>query len=182
MKIREARKEDMPQVLELIRELAIFENEPDAVEINVEVLEREGLGENALFTCFVADASTPLSNRASTPLSNGASIPLSNEEHESIIVGAALVYFRFSTWKGRMLHLEDLIVKESERGSGIGEALYRTVMQYAFDRGLKRVAWDVLDWNQGAIRFYERSGAKLMKDWRVVHMNEEGLRNYIERE
>lgn len=156
MQIREAIKEDMPQVLELIKELAIFENEPDAVEITKEVLEQEGFGENPLFTCFVAEK---------------------NDE----IVGAALVYFRFSTWKGRMLHLEDLIVKESERGKGIGEALYSKVMQYAFDRGLKRVAWDVLDWNQGAIRFYERSGANLMKDWRVVHMNESGLRNYIER-
>ena len=155
MQIREAKKEDMPQVLELIKELAIFENEPNAVEITVEILEREGLGENALFTCFVAQK---------------------NDE----IVGAALVYFRFSTWKGRMLHLEDLIVKESERGKGIGEALYRKVMKYAFDRGLKRVAWDVLDWNQDAIRFYERSGAKIMKDWRVVHMDEKGLRNYIE--
>ncbi len=156
MNIREAIKKDMPQVLELIRELAVFENEPNAVEITVEVLEREGLGDNTLFTCFVAER---------------------NDE----IIGAALIYFRFSTWKGRMLHLEDLIVKESERGNGIGEALYKKVMQYAFDRGLKRVAWDVLDWNQGAIRFYERSGAKLMTDWRVVHMDENGLRNYIER-
>lgn len=154
MQIRKAIKKDMPQVLELIKELAVFENEPDAVEINVEILEKEGLGENALFTCFVAEI---------------------NAE----IIGAALVYFRFSTWKGRMLHLEDLIVKESERGKGVGEALYKQVMQFAFEKGLKRVAWDVLDWNQGAIRFYERSGAKLMKDWRVVHMNENGLKNYM---
>jgi len=155
MIIREAIKEDMPQVLNLIKELAVFENEPDAVEINVEVLEREGLGENALFTCYVA-------------------------EKEDEIVGVALVYFRFSTWKGRMLHLEDLIVKEDQRGNGIGEALYKKVMEFAYNRGLKRVAWDVLDWNEGAIRFYERSGAKLMKDWRVVHMDEAGLKNYIE--
>ncbi len=156
MQIREANNEDMPQVLELIKELAVFENEPHAVEITVETLEKEGFGETPLFTCFVAQ------------------IP-------DEIVGAALVYFRFSTWKGRMLHLEDLIVKESERGKGIGEALYNKVMQYAYDRGLKRVAWDVLDWNQGAIRFYERSGAKLMTDWRVVHMDESGLQNYIKR-
>ena len=155
MRIREAIKEDMPQVLNLIKELAVFENEPDAVEINVEVLEREGLGENALFTCYVA-------------------------EKEDEIVGVALVYFRFSTWKGRMLHLEDLIVKEDQRGNGIGEALYKKVMEFAYNRGLKRVAWDVLDWNEGAIRFYERSGAKLMKDWRVVHMDEAGLKNYID--
>ncbi len=165
MQIRKAIRNDMPQVLELIKELAIFENEPKAVEITTEVLEEEGFGENPLFTCFVADVSTPLDNRDS----------------KAEIVGIALIYFRFSTWKGRTLHLEDLIVKESERGKGIGKALYKEVMNYAQDRGFKRVAWEVLDWNQGAINFYERSGAKLLKDWRVVHMDEEGLKNYIER-
>ncbi len=154
MKVREAIKDDMPQVLELIKELAIFEKEPNAVEVTVQDLEREGFGENPLFTCFIAEV---------------------DEE----IVGAALVYYRFSTWKGRTLHLEDLIVKEAKRGNGIGEALYKQVMKFAFDRGLKRVAWDVLDWNTGAIRFYERSGANVLKTWRVVHMDEKGLKNYI---
>jgi len=156
MRIRKARKEDFPEILKLIKELAVFENEPDAVEVDVEILENEGLGENALFTSFVA-------------------------EQDSEIVGAALVYFRFSTWKGKILHLEDLIVKESYRGQGIGEALYKEVMQFALESGSKRVAWEVLDWNQGAIRFYERSGAKVMKDWRVVHMDEKGLHNYMNR-
>ena len=160
MKVREAIRSDMPQVLELIKELAIFEKEPDAVEVTVQDLEREGFGENPLFHCFAADASPDLGMA-------------------SEIVGAALVYYRFSTWKGRTLHLEDLIVKESERGKGIGEALYKKVMHFAFDRGLKRVAWDVLDWNTGAIRFYERSGATIVKDWRVVHMDEKSLKNYI---
>lgn len=154
MKVREAIKDDMPQVLELIKELAIFENEPNAVEVTVSELENEGFSENPLFTCFVA-------------------------ELEDEIVGAALVYYRFSTWKGRTLHLEDLIVKEVHRGKGIGEALYKQVMKFAYDRGLKRIAWDVLDWNKGAIRFYERSGANIVKDWRVVHMDEKGLKNYI---
>lgn len=161
MKVREAIKTDMPQVLELIKELAIFEKEPDVVEVTVTDLEREGFGKNPLFICFVADASTEFSPDAE-------------------IVGAALVYYRFSTWKGRTLHLEDLIVKEANRGNGIGGALYKQVMKFADDHGLKRVAWDVLDWNTGAIRFYERSGANLMKDWRVVHMDEEGLKNYLE--
>ncbi len=154
MKVREALKTDMPQVLELIKELAIFEKEPDAVEVTVQDLEREGFGENPLFMCFVA-------------------------ELDSEIVGAALVYYRFSTWKGRTLHLEDLIVKEAKRGNGIGEALYKQVMKFAHDQGLKRVAWDVLDWNTGAIRFYERSGATVLKTWRVVHMDEKGLENYM---
>src|SRR5690554_2684813 len=156
MKIRQAVQKDMPQVLKLIKELALFENEPDEVEVTVEVLEKEGFGENPLFTCFVAEI---------------------NDK----IVGAALIYFRFSTWKGRTLHLEDLIVEESKRGQGIGEALYKQVMQFAFDRGLKRVAWDVLDWNTGAIRFYERSGAIVKEEWRVVHMNEKGLGDYIQK-
>lgn len=160
MKVREAIKDDMPQVLELIKELAIFEKEPNAVEVTVADLELEGFCENPLFTCFVADASTSLST-------------------DSEIVGAALIYYRFSTWKGRTLHLEDLIVKEAYRGKGIGEALYKQVMKYAYDQGLKRVAWDVLDWNTGAIRFYERSGANVLKTWRVVHMDEKGLKNYI---
>ena len=154
MIVREAIKNDMPQVLELIKELAIFENEPNAVEVTVTDLEREGFGENPLFTCFVA--------------------VLDDE-----IVGAALVYFRFSTWKVRTLHLEDLIVKEAHRSKGIGEALYKQVMKFAYERGLKRVAWDVLDWNKGAIKFYERSGANIVKDWRVVHMDEKSLKNYI---
>lgn len=154
MIVREAIKNDMPQVLELIKELAIFENEPNAVEVTVTDLEREGFGENPLFTCFVAVL-------------------------EDEIVGAALVYFRFSTWKGRTLHLEDLIVKEAHRSKGIGEALYKQVMRFAYERGLKRVAWDVLDWNKGAIKFYERSGANIVKDWRVVHMDEKSLKNYI---
>lgn len=154
MEVREAIKNDMPQVLDLIKELAVFEKEPDAVEISVADLEREGFGDTPLFTCFVAQI-------------------------DDKIVGAALVYYRFSTWKGRTLHLEDLIVKEAHRGQGIGEALYRRVMWFAHDRGLKRVAWDVLSWNQGAIRFYERSGATIVKDWRVVHMDEKGLNNYI---
>src|SRR5690606_9606308 len=156
MKVREALKKDMPQVLELIKELAIFEKEPDAVEVTVQDLERDGFGNNPLFTCFIA-------------------------EHDEEIVSTALVYFRFSTWKGRTLHLEDLIVKEEKRGKRIGEALYKQVMQIAYNRGLKRVAWDVLDWNTGAIRFYERSGANIVKDWRVVHMDEKGLKNFIEK-
>ena len=156
MKVRQAIKADMPQVLNLIKELAVFEKEPDAVEISVSDLEEEGFGDNPFFTCFVSQI---------------------NKE----IVGAAIIYYRFSTWKGRTLHLEDLIVKEEHRGKGIGEALYKQVMTFAYKQGLKRVAWDVLDWNTGAIRFYERSGATIMKDWKVVHMDEKSLENFIQK-
>lgn len=154
-KIRESKKQDMPQVLSLIKELAAFEREPEAVEVTVEELEREGFGEHPLFKCFVAE--------------------VDNE-----IVGMALMYFRFSTWKGRTIHLEDLIVKEKMRGSGLGSALYKEVINYAKSQNVKRVEWVVLDWNEGAIKFYERSGAKVLKDWRTVHMDEQGITNFLD--
>lgn len=154
-KIRESKKEDMPQVLGLIKELATFEREPNAVVVTVEELEKEGFGETPLFKCFVAEI-----------------------EHK--VVGMALVYFRFSTWKGRTIHLEDLIVNNEMRGTGIGSALYQKVLKYAKSQGVKRVEWVVLDWNEGAIKFYERSGAKILKDWRTVHMDEKGITNFLD--
>lgn len=154
--IRPATKADFSQVLELIKELAVFEKEPEAVEITVEDLEREGLGKNSLFQCLVA-------------------------ESEKEILGMALFYFRFSTWKGRSLHLEDLIVREAHRGKGIGEALYKKVMEFAVEHNIKRVAWEVLDWNINAINFYERTGAKILDEWRVVHFREKELKDYLEK-
>jgi len=156
MKIRKAVKNDMPQVLELITELAIFEKEPEAVEISVTDLEKNGFGKEPMFTCFVA-------------------------ETKDKIVGIALVYYRFSTWKGRIVHLEDLVVQESYRNKGVGSLLYAEVMKYAKSKNCKRVQWEVLDWNEGAIKFYERSGAKVYKDWHVVKMDDNGLKNFTEK-
>ncbi|WP_299433138.1 GNAT family N-acetyltransferase [uncultured Aquimarina sp.] len=152
--IRDAVADDMPQVLSLIEELAIFENEPDAVEVTTEELVSNGFGEHPLFHCFVA-------------------------EKKEEIVGVALVYFRFSTWKGRTVHLEDLVVRESMRGTGIGMALYKRVMQYGKEKGVKRVEWNVLDWNKPAIDFYLKSGAKILEGWQVVQMDEQGLKAFI---
>jgi GNAT superfamily N-acetyltransferase len=152
--IRKATADDMAQVLELIKELAVFEKEPDAVLITVEDLQRAGFSDPPKFTCFVAEVNNQ-------------------------VVGMALIYFRFSTWVGQTVHLEDLVVKESMRGKGIGEALYAQVMRYAQEQGVKRVNWVVLDWNEGAIKFYERSGANVMSSWWQVEMNEAGLKNYI---
>lgn len=153
--IRKAVKEDMPQVLELIKELAVFEKDPDAVIVEVADLEREGFGDNPMFTCFVADTG-------------------------NLVVGMALIYFRFSTWKGRTVHLEDLVVKESYRNHGIGKALYTEVMKYAREQGVKRVNWVVLDWNHGAIKFYERTGANILRDWFQAEMNEVELNKYLD--
>ncbi len=154
--IRKATQQDMPQVLDLIKELATFEKEPDAVIVTVDELIREGFGDSPLFTCFVAET---------------------NQQ----IVGMALCYFRFSTWKGRTVHLEDLIVKEEMRGKGIGEQLYAEVLQFAHKNKVKRLEWAVLNWNTPAITFYERTGAKVLKDWYIAQMDEEGLSKYLEK-
>lgn len=152
--IRKSKEEDLPQILELIKELAVFEEEPDAVEVDVQELQKEGFGANPLFTCFVAEV-------------NGR------------IEGMALVYFRFSTWKGRTVHLEDLIVRKEKRGTGLGSALYKKVISYALDLGVKRTEWVVLDWNQPAIDFYERSGATVFKNWNTVQMDEQAMKQFI---
>lgn len=152
--IRTAQKSDMKQVLQLIQELAIFEKEENAVEVSLQDLEEDGFGNNALFHCFVA-------------------------ESNSTIVGMALVYPRYSTWKGPVIHLEDLIVTENMRGSGLGTALLDKVVKYGNDLGVKRISWEVLDWNEPAIGFYESKGANVMRDWDVVQLDEQGIRKYL---
>jgi GNAT superfamily N-acetyltransferase len=154
MTFRKATEKDMPFVLELIQELAIFEKEPDAVVVTVDDLVRDGFSENPLFQCFVAEV-------------------------ENEIIGMALYYYRYSTWKGKTIHLEDLIVKESKRGTGAGFALYKEIIQQGKAENVRRIEWNVLDWNTPAIDFYEKSGAKVLGDWRVVHMDENGIKNFI---
>ena len=154
MKIRKGLKSDMPAVLGLIKELAIFEKEPDAVVVTVPDLERDGFLENPLFHTFVA-------------------------EMDDEIVGMALYYYRYSTWKGRTIHLEDLIVKEKMRGSGCGFALYSEIMAQGKRDNVRRIEWNVLDWNTPAIDFYEKSGAKVLKDWLVAQMDENGIEVFL---
>ncbi|MAO35837.1 MAG: GNAT family N-acetyltransferase [Zunongwangia sp.] len=153
--IREAKREDMPKVLELIMELAKHENAEDQVEISVKNLETEGFN-NGNFKCFVADV-------------------------DGKLAGMALVYFRFSTWKGRTVHLEDLIVTESMRGTGLGGALYNQVVKYGYEHGVKRVEWVVSEGNKNAIEFYENTGADIKKNWYTVHMNENVIKKNIEK-
>ena len=156
MNIRKGEKKDMKAVLELIQELAIFEKEPNAVVVTVADLERDGFGENPLFHTFVAEV---------------------KEE----IVGIALYYYRYSTWKGKTIHLEDLIVKEKMRGSGLGFALYSKIIEQGKTDKVRRVEWNVLDWNTPAIDFYIKSGAKILDDWRVAQMDEQGISNFLEK-
>lgn len=153
--IREAQPADMPHVLELIKELARFEKEPDAVEVTSADLEKDGFGQTKQYHCFVAEV-------------------------DGLIKGMALVYPRYSTWKGPAVHLEDLIITEDVRGRGLGTALLDEVIKYGHHLGVKRISWEVLDWNEPAIDFYERKGAKVLRDWDVVQLDEAGIRQYIE--
>lgn len=152
--IRDARKSDMAQVMRLIHELAEFEKEAHEVETTVAQLERDGFGPEPAFHCFIAESGGD-------------------------VVGIALVYWRYSTWKGRTLHLEDLIVTEAARGSGLGNALLTEVVRYGHAHGCKRIQWEVLDWNTPAIRFYEKKGALVLRDWNVVHLREDAIRELV---
>ena len=154
MNIRKAEPNDVAEILHLIQELATFENEPNAVVITTEDLLRDGFSENPLFHAFVA-------------------------EIDQKIVGMALFYYRYSTWKGKTIHLEDLIVKEAYRGHGVGFELYKTIIQQGKKDQVRRIEWNVLDWNQPAIDFYEKSGAKVLEDWRVVQMDEATIATYL---
>lgn len=145
--IRKGEKKDMPAVWQLIHELAVFEKEPEAVVTTVADLENDGFGANPLFKTFVA-------------------------EQEDVIIGMALYYYRYSTWKGKTIHLEDLVVTQSQRGTGAGMALYKAIMQEGAAENVRRIEWNVLDWNTHAISFYEKTGAQVLPDWRVVHMHE----------
>ncbi len=155
MNIRRGKPEDMQAVLSLIQELALFEKEPDAVLVTVDDLIRDGFGPVPLFHVFVAEV-------------------------EDEIVGIALWYYRFSTWKGKTIHLEDLVVKDKMRGTGLGYALYSEIIKQGKKDQVRRVEWNVLDWNTPAIEFYEKSGAKVLRDWYVVQMDEVGINNFIE--
>ena len=153
--IRLGEVEDMQAVFDLITELAIFEKEPDAVAITVADLVQDGFSENPKFKVFVAE-----------------------QEHK--IIGIALFYERFSTWKGRTIHLEDLIVTQHKQKIGAGKALYTAVLKYAYDHNFNRVAWEVIDWNTNAIDFYKSTGATYLNDWSVVQMNKENLVTFIQ--
>jgi GNAT superfamily N-acetyltransferase len=152
--IREGQKQDVKAVLDLITELAVFEKEPDAVEITVEDLLKDGFSDNPKFKLFVA-------------------------EENAVVIGIALFYERYSTWKGKSIHLEDLMVTQSKRKIGAGKALYTAVLKYAHDHNFNRVAWEVIDWNINAINFYKSTGATYLSDWSVVQMNKENLTKYI---
>ncbi len=140
IQLRKGTPSDIPELLNLIKELAAYEKEPDAVIVTEEILLEDGFGENSIFDFIVA-------------------------EKDEKVAGIALYYSKYSTWKGRCLYLEDIIVKESERMNGIGSLLLKELIAIADKAGVKRLEWQVLDWNEPAINFYKKHKAIIDGEW-----------------
>lgn len=138
--IRIGVKSDLPRVLELVKELAVFENAPNEVEVSVDEMVNWGFGQDKIFDFFVL-------------------------EKAKVIVGIAVYYYKYSTWKGKCLFLEDIIVTESERKNGYGKLLFNEVVKVAKAKKVRRMEWQVLDWNTAAIEFYKKYQANLDGEW-----------------
>lgn len=144
--IRKGIREDVPVMFELIKELALYEKAPEQVTNTVEQMYLDGFGENPIFGSIVAEVAGE-------------------------VVGLALYYYRYSTWKGKRLYLEDLIVSEKMRGKGLGEKLLEATIQQAKDDACTGVMWQVLDWNEPAINFYKKFGTRMDGEWINVHLD-----------
>ncbi len=138
--IRRARRQDCPRLLELIKELAIFERAPNDVTVTLEHFTESGFGDNPVWWTYVA-------------------------EENGRILGFALYYIRYSTWKGQAMYLEDILVTESARGKGIGKMLFERLIEEAKEKKFNRIIWQVLEWNESAIQFYKKYDAEFDKGW-----------------
>ncbi len=151
LQIRPATPADIPQILTFIRELALYEREPDAVLATEQDLLRDGFGPTPRFRCVIAS--------------------LDQEP-----AGFALFFTSYSTWRGHHgIRLEDIYVTPTQRGKGIGKALLAHLARVAVDQGCPRLEWDVLDWNAPAIAVYERIGAHILTEWRIMRLAGEAL-------
>jgi GNAT superfamily N-acetyltransferase len=138
--IRRAVKEDCLRLLELIKELAVYEKAPDDVTVTLEHFTESGFGKNPVWWTFVAEV-------------------------DGVIQGFALYYIRYSTWKGQAMYLEDIIVTEQARGEGIGKLLMNRLIEEAKERKFNRIIWQVLEWNEPAINFYKKYNATFDNEW-----------------
>lgn len=144
--IRFAQKEDCPRLLELVKELALYEKAPNEVTVTLQQMEEDGFGKNPVWKAFVL-------------------------EMDNQIVGMSLFYDRYSTWKGRRLYLEDLIITESKRGLGLGKKLLDKTIAYAQENNYTGMMWQVLDWNTPAIEFYKTYNSNFDQGWINVNLN-----------
>jgi GNAT superfamily N-acetyltransferase len=153
--LRAGNRRDLPEVLTLIKELALYEKALDQVSNTVSQMEKDGFGDNPVYGFFVAEM-------------NGR------------IVGLSLYYYRYSTWKGKRLYLEDIIVTESERGRGLGKLLFERTMKFSLEQSCTGMMWQVLEWNTPAINFYKKYKAKLDPEWLNGHLDEQEIRAYFD--
>ena len=151
--IRKGKKEDLPQVLELIKELAHYEKAPQEVTVKLQELERDSFGAHPVFYFYVAEA-------------------------ESKIVGTSIYYIKYSTWKGKCVFLEDIIVNESHRGKQIGKKLFEEVIKASKEMNAKRMEWQVLDWNEPAINFYKKFDVHFDASWVNCKLTESQIQDY----
>jgi ribosomal protein S18 acetylase RimI-like enzyme len=139
--IRKAVKADVSAMLGLVRELAIYEKSPDAVEVTLAEMETDGFGPNAIYSAFVA-------------VEEGANV-----------IGMALYYIKYSTWKGKAIYLDDIVVNEKYRRYGIGGKLFEEVVKVCKQMGVRKMDWQVLDWNEPAIQFYKKYSTSFSDEW-----------------
>ncbi|RMG79887.1 MAG: GNAT family N-acetyltransferase [Bacteroidetes bacterium] len=151
--IRKAVPKDVPQMLQMIKELATYEKAPNEVVVTEQELLEDGFGDNPVYFCYIA-------------------------EKEDNVVGMALCYYKYSTWKGRCIYLEDIIVKEAERGNGIGKKLLQTVIRKAQKEKVRRLEWQVLDWNEPAINFYKKFQTRFDDEWINCKLTYDQLQNF----
>ena len=163
MRIRRATLEDCPAMLELIRELAVYEKAPDEVTVDPKHFEESGFGPNPVWWAFVAEVQT--SDSQPSTLNSKLSTLNSQPSTLNPLIAFALYYIRYSTWKGQVMYLEDLLVTESMRGNGIGKMLLDRLIEEAREKGFKKVVWQVLDWNEPAINFYKKYNANFDGGW-----------------
>ncbi len=140
IKIRKAVRKDCARMMELIQELATYEKAPDEVTVSLSHFEESGFGPNPVWWAFVAEA-------------NG------------VVIGMALYYVRYSTWKGQRMYLEDILVTEDMRGQKIGSLLFDALIVEAREKGFNGMNWQVLDWNEPAINFYKKYNANFDPEW-----------------
>ena len=140
MIIRKGIKEDIPQALDLVKELAEYENALDKVSNTVERMVKDGFGNNPIYDLFVA-------------------------ENNNQVIGIAITFFRYSTWKGKVLYLEDLVIKNQDRRKGIGKKLFDGVIEFAKKENCVGLSLQVLDWNESAINFYKKYNVDFDDEW-----------------